>query len=181
MNLIDRATVIHFHRHRIAEFGADSVRALGWVSQASQMNRFETIAQAADFNDSSVLDLGCGTPCAGCRLRSRVAAHHRAAHGSHRSRGHERCRRCPGAQQPRLRTRAFRRPEGRLRQAGDGKAAWLAQQAMRLDPARYRKTGRSGARERLQSSVPMSPAAHTSPRPERFRSARRRHLDNTDT
>lgn len=61
INLIDRATVIHFHRHRIAEFGADSVRALGWVSQASQTSRFETIAQAADFNDSSVLDLGCGT------------------------------------------------------------------------------------------------------------------------
>lgn len=61
MNLIDRATVIHFHRHRIAEFGADSVRALGWVSEASQTSRFEAIAQAADFNDSSVLDLGCGT------------------------------------------------------------------------------------------------------------------------
>lgn len=61
MNLIDRATVIHFHRHRIAEFGADSVRALGWVSGASQTSRFEAIAQAADFNDSSVLDLGCGT------------------------------------------------------------------------------------------------------------------------
>jgi len=61
MNLIDRATVIHFHRHRIAEFGADSVRALGWVSEASQTSRFEVIAKAADFNDSSVLDLGCGT------------------------------------------------------------------------------------------------------------------------
>lgn len=61
MNLIDRATVIHFHRHRIAEFGADSVRALGWVSEASQASRFEAIAQSVDFNDSSVLDLGCGT------------------------------------------------------------------------------------------------------------------------
>jgi SAM-dependent methyltransferase len=61
VNLIDRATVIHFHRHRIAEFGADSVRALGWVSEASQTSRFEAIAQAGDFNDSSVLDLGCGT------------------------------------------------------------------------------------------------------------------------
>jgi hypothetical protein len=30
---------IHFHRHRIAEFGADSVRALGWVSEASQASR----------------------------------------------------------------------------------------------------------------------------------------------
>ena len=61
MNLIDRATVIHFHRRRIAEFGADSVRALGWVSEASQTSRFEAIAQAVDFNNSSVLDLGCGT------------------------------------------------------------------------------------------------------------------------
>jgi len=60
MNLIDRATVIHFHRHRIAEFGADSVRALGWVSEASQASRFEVIVEAADFDDSSVLDLGCG-------------------------------------------------------------------------------------------------------------------------
>jgi len=61
MNLIDRATVIHFHRHRIAQFSADSVRSLGWVSEASQTGRFESIAQAADFDGSSVLDLGCGT------------------------------------------------------------------------------------------------------------------------
>lgn len=61
MNLIERATVIHFHRHRIAEFGADSVRSLGWVSEASQISRFEVIANAADFNGCSVLDLGCGT------------------------------------------------------------------------------------------------------------------------
>ena len=61
MNLIDRATVIHFHRHRIAQFSAGSVRSLGWVSEASQTSRFECIAQAADFTASSVLDLGCGT------------------------------------------------------------------------------------------------------------------------
>jgi SAM-dependent methyltransferase len=60
MNLIDRATVIHFHRHRIAQFGSASVRSLGWVDEASQASRFEAIAQAADFHDSSVLDLGCG-------------------------------------------------------------------------------------------------------------------------
>jgi trans-aconitate methyltransferase len=61
MNLIDRAKVIHFHRHRIAEFGIDSVRSLGWVSETSQANHFEAISQAADFNNISVLDLGCGT------------------------------------------------------------------------------------------------------------------------
>lgn len=61
MNLIERATVIHFHRHRIGQFGLDNVRALGWVSERSQASRFEAVAQAADFNGSSVLDLGCGT------------------------------------------------------------------------------------------------------------------------
>jgi SAM-dependent methyltransferase len=61
MNLIERATTIHYHRHRIAQFGLGNVRALGWVSEASQTSRFEAIAQAADFNHSSVLDLGCGT------------------------------------------------------------------------------------------------------------------------
>jgi SAM-dependent methyltransferase len=61
MNLIDRATVIHFHRHRIAEFGCDSVRALGWVDADSQARRFEAIAAAIDFADSSVIDCGCGT------------------------------------------------------------------------------------------------------------------------
>ena len=61
MNLIERATTIHFHRHRIAQFGIGDARSLGWVSEASQTRRFEAIAQAADFNHSSVLDLGCGT------------------------------------------------------------------------------------------------------------------------
>ncbi len=61
MNLIDRATVIHYHRHRIARFGLDAVESLGWASGVSQVSRFEAIAQAANFNHSSVLDLGCGT------------------------------------------------------------------------------------------------------------------------
>jgi SAM-dependent methyltransferase len=61
MNLIDRATVIHFHRHRIAEFGCDSVRALGWVDESSQASRFEAMAGAVDFEGCSVIDCGCGT------------------------------------------------------------------------------------------------------------------------
>jgi SAM-dependent methyltransferase len=61
MDLIERATIIHFHRQRIAQFGLDTVHALGWRGPDSQSARFEVIAQAVDFNDSSVLDVGCGS------------------------------------------------------------------------------------------------------------------------
>ncbi len=59
MNLIERATVMHYHRHRIAEFGPRP-QALGWKAPHSQWERFELIAQAADFAHCSVLDVGCG-------------------------------------------------------------------------------------------------------------------------
>jgi trans-aconitate methyltransferase len=60
MNLIDRATIIHYHRHRLAEFGAADVRALGWRGDDSQRRRFEVIAAAAEFSGRRVLDVGCG-------------------------------------------------------------------------------------------------------------------------
>ncbi len=60
MNLIERATVMHFHRHRIAEYGRDDVMALGWRNADSQRKRFEVIAALADFNRATVLDVGCG-------------------------------------------------------------------------------------------------------------------------
>ena len=61
MNLIERATILHFHRHRIATYGPDAVEALGWRGYQSQRVRFEVMARAANFNGCSVLDLGCGT------------------------------------------------------------------------------------------------------------------------
>lgn len=61
MDLVDRATAIHFHRHRIARFGIGSAEALGWVDASSQRRRFDAIVAAADFTGCSVLDLGCGT------------------------------------------------------------------------------------------------------------------------
>lgn len=61
MKIVERATVVHFHRHRINEHGADAAQALGWRDPSSQRLRFEVIAAAADFNGASVLDLGCGT------------------------------------------------------------------------------------------------------------------------
>jgi SAM-dependent methyltransferase len=60
MNLIERATIMHFHRHRIEAFGRDDVMALGWRNADSQQKRFEVIASLANFNQCTVLDVGCG-------------------------------------------------------------------------------------------------------------------------
>ncbi len=59
MNPIDRATILHYHRQRIAEFGTGT-QALGWRGEPSQRKRFEVIAAAADFSGATVLDVGCG-------------------------------------------------------------------------------------------------------------------------
>ncbi len=59
MNLIEQGTVIHFHQHRLDEFGYGH-RSLGWKNQRSQIKRFEVINQLVDFHGCSVLDAGCG-------------------------------------------------------------------------------------------------------------------------
>ena len=61
MDILERATVLHYHRHRLAEHGAGTAQALGWRGADSQRRRFEVIASVTDFNGASVLDLGCGT------------------------------------------------------------------------------------------------------------------------
>ena len=61
MDLLERATLLQYHRHRIAEYGGDAVQALGWRHADSQRLRFEAIAAAADFSHGSVLDVCCGT------------------------------------------------------------------------------------------------------------------------
>lgn len=60
MNLIEKATVMHYHRHRIAEFALGSARALGWRNQLSQDTRFEVMATIGELHARSVLDVGCG-------------------------------------------------------------------------------------------------------------------------
>ena len=40
MDLIERATIMHYHRHRIAQFGPRP-QALGWKAPHSQWDRFE--------------------------------------------------------------------------------------------------------------------------------------------
>ncbi len=60
MNLMEKAAIIHFHRHRIRGFPGGSVGALGWRGAASQSRRFQVIAGSADFSGRSIMDLGCG-------------------------------------------------------------------------------------------------------------------------
>lgn len=60
MTLIEKATIIHFHRHRIAEYAAGTVEALGYRGAESQTRRFEALAAAGDISGGSVLDIGCG-------------------------------------------------------------------------------------------------------------------------
>ncbi len=60
MNLIEKATIIHYHRHRIAEYQNGTAMALGWREKESQTRRFEVLSTVGDLNGCSVLDVGCG-------------------------------------------------------------------------------------------------------------------------
>lgn len=60
MNLIEKATVLHYHRHRISQFQPGTVETLGWRGPESQRKRFEVLLRLGDFTGSTVLDAGCG-------------------------------------------------------------------------------------------------------------------------
>ncbi len=60
MDLLEKATVMHYHRHRIAEYQNGSVESLGWRSQVSQRLRYQQLIKVGDLNGASVLDIGCG-------------------------------------------------------------------------------------------------------------------------
>jgi SAM-dependent methyltransferase len=60
MNLFESATILHYHRHRMATYGDAAVQALGWKCVDSQRKRFDVIADAANFDGSAILDIGCG-------------------------------------------------------------------------------------------------------------------------
>jgi len=59
MELIEKATILHYHRHRIQEF-SDTVKSLGWKAEESQLKRFEVLSRVADLNGRSIMDIGCG-------------------------------------------------------------------------------------------------------------------------
>lgn len=60
MSLLDTAAVFRYHKQLIQQYGSTHVGALGWTDTEGQSVRFEVLAQIADLNDQSVLDLGCG-------------------------------------------------------------------------------------------------------------------------
>lgn len=60
MNLIEKATVLHYHRHRIHQFQPGAVEALGWRGPESQLRRFQVLLRLGNFSGSTVLDAGCG-------------------------------------------------------------------------------------------------------------------------
>ena len=60
MDLIEKATVMHYHRHRITEFQQGTVEALGWRGTQSQLARYKVLVNVGDLNGVSILDVGCG-------------------------------------------------------------------------------------------------------------------------
>lgn len=60
MSLCEKATIIHYHRHRVDQYHTGSVQALGWLTEASQLRRFSALCEIGDPIGKSVLDVGCG-------------------------------------------------------------------------------------------------------------------------
>ncbi|MBX3616322.1 class I SAM-dependent methyltransferase [Nitrosomonas sp.] len=60
MNLIEKATILHYHRYRIEQFRHGTVEALGWRSADSQRLRFQTLMKVGNLNGAKILDIGCG-------------------------------------------------------------------------------------------------------------------------
>jgi trans-aconitate methyltransferase len=64
MDLIEKATIMHYHRHRLSICRDGTVEALGWRGADSQLKRFAALATVVDsvsrFTGATLLDLGCG-------------------------------------------------------------------------------------------------------------------------
>jgi SAM-dependent methyltransferase len=60
MNLINKAKIIHFYQKNLQKHGIGNVQSLGWANEDSQQLRFKALCQNFNFNNSSILDVGCG-------------------------------------------------------------------------------------------------------------------------
>lgn len=60
MTLLEKASILHYHRHRMNEHASGTVEALGYRGEASQLRRFKALAEVGDVSGCSVLDIGCG-------------------------------------------------------------------------------------------------------------------------
>ena len=60
MNIIEKHTIKQFHKDRIAQSNGNFAQAQGWKDKASQQVRFDAILSLAEFDDATILDIGCG-------------------------------------------------------------------------------------------------------------------------
>jgi ubiquinone/menaquinone biosynthesis C-methylase UbiE len=60
MDLIEKATVMHYHRHRIEQYRCGTVESLGWRNINSQQARYKALTKVGDLSGASMLDVGCG-------------------------------------------------------------------------------------------------------------------------
>jgi len=56
----DNLYIQKFHESKIERFGSDNARSLAWHDRKGQLRRFDILTLAGNFNNSSVLDIGCG-------------------------------------------------------------------------------------------------------------------------
>lgn len=62
MDLIEKATIMHYHRHRhrLAEYRHGTMESLGWRNVTSQLARYQTLIKVGELTGASILDIGCG-------------------------------------------------------------------------------------------------------------------------
>ncbi len=60
MTIIEKATIIHYHRHLLDKHTDEGIKSLGWKNVDSQTKRFEVLSRVGNLDQSSVLDIGCG-------------------------------------------------------------------------------------------------------------------------
>jgi SAM-dependent methyltransferase len=61
MDIVSRVQIIKYHSDSIKRFGLGSHQALGWKEKENQLIRFNALVNGLPLEDSSVLDVGCGT------------------------------------------------------------------------------------------------------------------------
>lgn len=60
MTLIEKQHINHYHSERLKDKSLPRFSMMGWSSKEAQQIRFKAITSLFEFNNTSVLDLGCG-------------------------------------------------------------------------------------------------------------------------
>jgi len=60
MNIIEKQIVNYYHQHRVNQEQYSDAQKQGWVNESVQKIRFNAFSDLVDFNNKSVLDVGCG-------------------------------------------------------------------------------------------------------------------------